>query len=288
MAENKAQPYDFAYYYGGLGLKGGISLNINGLLHEIDSLKAMLNSMSPLNGGELKRLRENFMVEYTYNSNAIEGNTLTLHETALVILEGLTIDSKPLKDHLEAVGHRDAFNYVIAISENDEPLSERIIKEIHSLVLMTDAENKGKYREVPVTILGALDTPPEPVYISEQMEKLLKAYAADTRHTVEKIADFHIQFERIHPFIDGNGRTGRLIMNLELIKSGYPPVDVKFKDRRLYISCFRDYAETGNSGKFIEMVANYEIEELKNLISIASHKGCQKEGSKLWKKQWKK
>ena len=203
-------------------------MSIKNLLQEIDNLRAKLDDAPPFNEGELKRLREYFMVGYTYNSNAIEGNTLTLEETALVIIEGLTIDSKPLKDHLEAVGHRDAFNYVVAKAKFDEPLAERTIKEIHSLVLMNDAENKGKYREVPVKILGALDTPPDPIHIPQQMAQLLKSYQVDTRHPVEKIADFHIKFERIHPFIDGNGRTGRLIMNLELIKMGYAPIDIKF------------------------------------------------------------
>ena len=247
-------------------------MSIQELLQNIDKLKKELDNAPTLNEGELKRLREHFMVEYTYNSNAIEGNTLTLHETSLVVLEGLTIDSKPLKDHLEAIGHRDAFDYIITKSKDKEPLTERTIKDIHSLVLMTDAENRGKYREVPVKISGALDTPPDPIHISAQMGQLLKAYEADARHPVEKIADFHIQFERIHPFIDGNGRTGRLVMNLELIKAGYAPVDVKFKDRELYISCFKDFVQTGHSGKFIEMAANYEIEELTKLISILAHK----------------
>ena len=239
------------------------------LLETIDKLKEALAKAPKLNEGEISRLNEQFMVEYTYNSNAIEGNTLTLRETALVILEGLTIDKKPLKDHLEAVGHKDAFDYIITKSKDKEPLTERTIKEIHSLVLVNDAENKGKYREVPVVISGALDTPPDPIYIPERMRQLLKSYESDTRHPIEKIADFHIQFERIHPFIDGNGRTGRLIMNLELIKAGLHPVDVKFKDRELYISCFPDYETTGHSEKFVKMVAKYEIEELNNLVAIS-------------------
>ena len=260
-------------------------MSINELLQKINSLKAKLDEAPALNEGELKKLREEFMVEYTYNSNAIEGNTLTLHETALVVLEGLTVDSKPLKDHLEAIGHRDAFNYVIAKSKSNEPLSERTIKEVHALVLMNDAENRGKYREVPVTIIGALDTPPNPIYIPEQMEQLLKAYEVDARHPIEKIADFHIQFERVHPFIDGNGRTGRLIMNLELIKAGYAPIDVKFKDRNLYISCFRDYVTSGNSDKFIEMVAKYEIAELDNLVHISSLKAALNPGKKPYREK---
>jgi len=242
------------------------------MLKKIDRLKAQLDAALPFNEGELRRLREQFMVEYTYNSNAIEGNTLTLHETALVVLEGLTIDKKPLRDHLEAVGHRDAFGYVIEISHSNEPLTEKIIKDIHSLVLMDDAQNKGKYREVPVQISGALDTPPDPLQIPIQMHNLLEKYAVDTDHPIKKIAQFHIEFEGIHPFIDGNGRAGRLIMNLELIKAGYAPVNIKFIDRAMYISCFRDYFESGNANKFIKMTTQYQIEELANLLSISSYK----------------
>ena len=247
-------------------------MSLTDILKKIDLLKAQLDAAPSFNEGELRRLREHFMVEYTYNSNAIEGNTLTLHETALVVLEGLTIDKKPLRDHLEAVGHRDAFEYVVEMANKAETLSERTIKDIHALVLMNDAQNKGKYREVPVKISGALDTPPDPLQVPIQMDAMLQAYAADLGHPIVKIADFHIKFERIHPFIDGNGRTGRLLMNLELIKAGYAPVNIKFTDRASYINCFRDYAITGNSEMFTKMTAMYELEELTNLVSISSHK----------------
>ena len=247
-------------------------MDTNSILSKIDSLKIKIGEAPALNEGELTRLREHFMVEYTYNSNAIEGNTLSLHETSLVVLEGLTIDKKPLRDHLEAIGHKDAFYYVLAKANDGEDLTERTIREIHSLVLMDDADNRGKYRSVPVQISGALDTPPSPIHISEQMESLLKSYANDKRHPIEKIADFHILFERIHPFIDGNGRTGRLIMNLELIKAGFAPIDVKFQDRDLYIDCFKDYERTGSSDKFIDMVAKYELAELEKMHRVVTVK----------------
>ena len=247
-------------------------MTVDELLKQIDERKAKLSSAPAFNDGELARLREHFMVEYTYNSNAIEGNTLTLHETKLVILEGLTINKKPVKDHLEAVGHRDAFEYIVEISKYGEELSEKTVKEIHALVLMSDVKNKGRYRELPVTISGALDTPPQPSQITAKMGELLQSYKNDTRHPIVKIANFHIKFEQIHPFIDGNGRTGRLIMNLELIKAGYAPINVKYADRGLYIECFRDAAVQGNSSKFVEMVARYELEELDNLLAISAHK----------------
>jgi len=212
------------------------------------------------------------MVDFTYNSNAIEGNTLTLRETALVILEGLTISKKPLKDHLEAVGHKDAFNYVISISKTNQDLSERVIKDIHALVLMNLPEDRGKYRVLPVRISGAESISPHPIEIPSKMEELLNEYKSDNRHPIIKVADFHIKFECIHPFIDGNGRTGRLILNLELIKAGYPPINVKFKDRDSYIDCFRDYEEKGDSSQFIEMVAKYELDELGVIYGLAMEK----------------
>ena len=124
-----------------------------GLLAEIDLKRERLNELRPLTPGEVARLRDEFMIEFTYNSTAIEGNTLTLKETAMV-LEGVTIDQKPLKDHLEAVGHRDAFLYIEDIAKQQVPLSEFVIKNIHSLVLMDKPEDKGVFRRIPVHIMG--------------------------------------------------------------------------------------------------------------------------------------
>ena len=128
-------------------------------LNEIDSLHQKLSSMHPLNETEMKRLREEFMIESNYNSNAIEGSTLTLRETALILQEGLTIAQKPIREHLDVIGYRDAFDLMIALAEKDEPLTERTIKDIHSLVLMNDPQNRGVYRGVPVRIMGAEHTP---------------------------------------------------------------------------------------------------------------------------------
>ena len=252
-------------------------MDIKSTLKEIDNLKSKLDSAPAFSEGELERLREHFMVDFTYNSNAIEGNTLTLRETALVVLEGLTISKKPLKDHLEAVGHKEAFNYVIKISKNNQDLTERIIKEIHALVLMNQPEDRGKYRELSVMISGADNIPPHPIEIPSKMEELLNEYKVDNRHPIIKVADFHINFERIHPFIDGNGRTGRLVLNLELIKAGYAPINVKFKDRDLYIDCFRDCEEKGDSSQFIEMVAKYELEELGVMYGLIEEKRATQE-----------
>ena len=178
------------------------------LFAEVDALKAELDKRRPLTQGELQRLRDEFLVEYTYNSNAIEGNTLTLQETALV-LEGITIDKKPLKDHLEAVGHRDAFLYVEELVKNKVPFSERIIKEIHTLVLMDRPEDRGIYRRIPVRIMGAYHVPPDPVLVPEQMERLVAEFEDNKKlHPIERAALFHLKFEGIHPFVDATDEPG--------------------------------------------------------------------------------
>ena len=202
-----------------------------------------MDGLRPLTEGELERLNEEFTVEFTYNSNAIEGNTLNLRETDLV-LRGLTIDQKPLKDHLEAIGHKDAFDYVCELVKEQIPLSEQIIKQIHFLVLADKREDRGVYRRVPVRIMGATREPVQPYLIEPKMAELMIKYQESTEHTITKLARFHIEFEGIHPFIDGNGRTGRLLVNLELMKAGYPPIDIKFTDRNAYYDAFDEYLKS--------------------------------------------
>lgn len=203
------------------------------LLDMIDRKKKELDTKRPLTEGEVARLNEEFIVEYIYNSNAIEGNTLTLRETDMV-LRGLTIDKKPLKDHLEAVGHKEAFEFVSELVKDNVQMSERIIKQIHYLVLADKKDDRGVYRRVPVRIMGAQNEPVQPYLIQPKIEQLMVDFAESTEHIVTKLARFHIEFESIHPFIDGNGRTGRLLVNLELMKASFPPIDIKFTDRILY------------------------------------------------------
>lgn len=206
----------------------------------IQRKKIELDNARPFTQGELERLQEEFIVEYTYNSNAIEGNTLTLRETDLV-LRGLTIDQKPLKDHMEAVGHKEAFEFVRELVADNVELSESIIKQIHYLVLSDKRDDRGVYRRVPVRIMGANNEPVQPYLIEPMMNKLIEDFKENNENMVTKLARFHIEFESIHPFIDGNGRTGRLLINLELMKAGYPPIDIKFTDRVKYYNAFDEY-----------------------------------------------
>ena len=226
------------------------------LLAAIDRKKRELDTRRPLTKGEAERLTEEFIIEYTYNSNAIEGNTLTLRETDLV-LRGLTIDRKPLKDHMEAVGHKEAFDFVRDLVKKQIPLSESIIKQIHYLVLADKREDRGVYRRVPVKIMGAKHEPVQPYLIQPKLEQLLADYRNDTDHIIPRLARFHIEFEGIHPFIDGNGRTGRLLVNLELMKAGYPPIDIKFADRISYYNAFDEYHVKHDLGAMEKLFAGY-------------------------------
>ncbi len=256
IPENAAKPLD------------GRSNKKNVLL-DIQRKREKLAQMRPLTQGEVERLAEEFIIEFTYNSNAIEGNTLTLKETALV-LEGMTIDQKPLKDHLEAVGHRDAFLYVQDIAKKDLPLSEVVIKNIHALVLINRPEDKGIYRRIPVRIMGAYTEPVQPYLIEPKMSELLVANEERKAkmNDVERIALFHLEFEGIHPFIDGNGRTGRLILNLDLIRNGYPPINVKFTDRKRYYEAFDAFYQYNDPSAMTELIAEYVDSRLDDYLTI--------------------
>ena len=237
------------------------------LLLQIEEKMAKLATLRPLTSGEVERLNEEFTIEYTYNSNAIEGNTLTLRETDMV-LRGLTIDQKPLKDHMEAIGHREAFQYVQELVTEDRPLSEQVIKDIHYLVLSDKKDDRGVYRRVPVRIMGASNEPAQPYMIRPLMEQLLEEYANSQENIVTKMAQFHLAFESIHPFIDGNGRTGRLLVNLELMKAGYPPIDIKFTDRLAYYQAFDAYHSKRSLAEMENLFARYLNERLDYLTLL--------------------
>ena len=237
------------------------------LLEMIRRKKAELDTKRQLTKGEAERLTEQFVIEYTYNSNAIEGNTLTLRETDLV-LRGLTIDKKPLKDHMEAVGHKDAFDFISKLVKENVTLTESIIKQIHFLVLADKKEDRGVYRKVPVLIMGTKHEPVQPYLIAHKMEQLLIDYQNSSEHIATKTARFHIEFEAIHPFIDGNGRTGRLLVNLELMKAGLPPIDIKFTDRVSYYKAFDEYHEKNNLRPMETLFAKYLVESLDRYLEI--------------------
>ena len=235
----------------------------------LDELRNELKALRPLNETEIQRFRDEFAIENTYHSNAIEGNPLTLRETAFIVQGGITIAEKPIRAHLEAIGHHEAFNYMIEMADTNTTLTENVIKDIHSIVLMDNPTNRGKYRDIGVTIVGAKHSPPQPYLVPAQMEQLLNDYKdmKAGKHIIEAIAEFHLRFEGIHPFVDGNGRTGRLILNLELIKAGLLPVNIKFTDQRKYYDCFDEYYDANPTPSLLTgMLIEYEIEELEKHI----------------------
>lgn len=225
-------------------------------LAAVDAEKTRLDAARPLPPHTVASLREKLVLEWTYHSNAIEGNTLTLRETK-VVLEGITVGGKSLREHFEAINHRDAILLVEQIVAGNEPLSESHIKDIHSLVLKgIDADEAGRYRRENVVIAGASITPPDFLHLDEQMRALLDWYQqAASLHAVERAAQLHTRFVKIHPFVDGNGRTGRLLLNLELMKSGYPPAVIRKEDRLAYYDALDEACVTGDHAAITALVA---------------------------------
>ena len=245
----------------------GIPATMRGRIAEIDALRDRLAAKRPLTDGERVQLRNAFLVDYTYASNAIEGNTLTLSETAMV-LSGMTIGEKPLKDHLEATGHRDAFSFLEDFVKSGEPISEAFVRQLHSLVLADKPMDKGVYRRIPVVITGAVHTPPQPYMIVPMMEAWVQGLQTTRLHPLVSAAEFHIRFEAIHPFIDGNGRTGRLLANFILMRSGYLPISIKYESRRAYYEAFTAYHKDGNLVPMLDIFADRECQRLTEYLNI--------------------
>lgn len=222
---------------------------------KIDHLKERLDSHRPLSGTIVKQLYEDLAVRWTYHSNAIEGNTLTLLETK-VVLEGITIGGKSLREHFEAINHKSAIDYVLDLCQSDEPLNEWQLKNLHSLVLKNiDDNNAGRYRHCNVIISGTSHTPPEHFLLTDKMSELFTQYHTDhTMHPVQKACWLHNEFVIIHPFIDGNGRTARLLLNLALIKAGYPPCVITVERRLAYYQAIDTWATTGDRRLFFKLI----------------------------------
>lgn len=209
----------------------------------------------------LPSLREKLFLDWTYNSKAIEGNTLTINETK-VVLEGITVGGKTMREHLEVINHRDAISYVEDVMHKEEPFSEWQIKNLHRLVLKgIDDSYAGVYRDQQVFISGVVHTPPPPFKIQEEMDVLMSWYdgKAQSLHPIVLGAMLHAIFVGIHPFIDGNGRTSRLLLNLELMKSGYPPIIIRVENRLAYYNALNKVHTTKDYADFIELVAK-EVE----------------------------
>ncbi len=226
------------------------------LLLSIEGKKRELDRYRPLPSGIVAKLREQFTLEWTYNSNAIEGNTLTLQETELVINRGLTIGNKTLQEHFEALNHKAGIELVERFVEKKSDIDEVFIKNLHSIILKNiDDTGAGVYRVSTVRILGAVHIPPNPVKIPKLMQEFL-AWYHENRHVLpmpELAAYVHYKFVCIHPFIDGNGRASRLLMNLVLMQNGYPPAVILNVDRKKYYRVLKQ-ADLDKPQDFIDFI----------------------------------
>ena len=226
------------------------------LFKRILDKKAALDGLRPLPVTAVRRLNEQLTIEWIYNSNAIEGSTLSLRETQLILEQGITIGGKSLREHFEVINHQDAIKLVESLADKQEPLTAFYVRQLHALVLAKiDDENAGQYRNVPVRIVGAAHEPPPAWDIPAQMDDWANWLQAQTglMDPVTLAALAHHKLVAIHPFIDGNGRTARLIMNLVLLRADYPPAIITRVNRRQYYRVLAQ-ADSGNPTPLVNFV----------------------------------
>lgn len=252
--------------------KSIISTNLKTILDEIDALKAALNKFRELDSFRIAQALE---LEYTFESNRIEGNTLTLRETDLVINEGLTISGKSMREHLEAINHVEAVAYIKQLIERNFSFNERELLSVHNLILRgIIPEDAGRYRKVQVMIKGSSHMPPQPFLVPKQMEDyfLWMEENKNKLHPVILAAEMHERLVTIHPFIDGNGRTSRLIMNLILLQNGYVIANIKgdYETRMKYYQSLETAQTSGNKEDFILLIAQIEKECMQRYLDIIS------------------
>jgi Fic family protein len=243
------------------------------IIKQIDKLKKQLDALRPLPKEQLENLEEYFRIQYTYDSNRIEGNTLTLQETALIIDKGITISGKSVHEHLEAINHSEAVELLEDLVQNKTDLTEYVLKQLHGLILRgINKNNAGKYRSVNVMISGSRHRPPEPFMLDKLMEDYFLFYETNkaTMHPVLLAAEMHERLVTIHPFIDGNGRTSRLVMNLILMKHGYPITNISGdKESRLSYYNSLETAQVDNDKiKFYDFVSDAVANSLEEFLQI--------------------
>ncbi|MDH5474821.1 MAG: Fic family protein [Cyclobacteriaceae bacterium] len=251
-----------------------ISDRINKKLKIIDESQKKWQNVRPLDAVQLGKMMDYFHVDYTFQSNRIEGNTLTLQETNLIVNEGLTIGGKSMREHLEAVNHTDAIDYMEQLVKENGVLNRRVVLELHHLILKgIDKNNAGRYRSVPVRITGSEHVPPQPYLLEKLMKDYFSYYEAHRKnmHPVILAAEMHERLVSIHPFIDGNGRTSRLIMNLILLQHGYTIANLKGDNvsRMRYYKALESVQVDNNPEPFYLLVADSVLDSLTNHLELA-------------------
>ena len=247
-----------------------LSTTLHKVLQEIDILKSKLEKFRQFDSFRIAQALE---LEYTFESNRIEGNTLTLRETDLVINEGLTISGKSMREHLEAINHVEAIAYIKQLMDKNFSFNEREVLAIHNLILRgIIPEDAGRYRRVQVMIKGSAHLPPQPFIVPKEMEDYFIWYELHKNklHPVILAAEMHLRLVTIHPFIDGNGRTSRLVMNLILLQHGFVIANIKgdYETRMKYYSCLETSQTSGNKEDFLLFVSTIEKECLERYVSI--------------------
>jgi Fic family protein len=251
----------------------GVSEFIQEKLIALDKKKEIWSSKKPLSQIQLHKMNEYFEVNYTYDSNRIEGNTLTLQETHLIVNEGITIGGKSMKEHLEAINHHEAISFIKDMATGHEDINKRSLKDIHSLVLKSiESDWAGVYRKVGVRISGSQHVPPDALQIDELMDDFFTFYAKNkkTMHPVILAAEMHERLVSIHPFIDGNGRTARLLMNFTLLKNGYTLAILKGdqSSRLNYYRALEEVQINNNTEPFYDLIIAKVHESLNEHIDM--------------------
>ncbi|HRZ75082.1 MAG TPA: Fic family protein [Flavobacterium sp.] len=247
-----------------------ISNSLQLVLNEIDGLKKFLNQKS---SNDRLRIAQTLELEYTFESNRIEGNMLTLHETDLIISEGLTVSGKSMREHLEAINHKEAIGYIKQLMERGFPFNERELLSIHNLILRgIIPEDAGSYRRVQVMITGSQHMPPKQNLVTQEMEDYFKWYESQKSnlHPVILAAKMYERLVTIHPFNDGNGRTSRLVMNLILLQHGYVIANIKgnYDNRMKYYNALVSAQTKNNKEDFLLYIAQIEKESLERYLSM--------------------
>ena len=247
-----------------------LSTTLQKILDEIDVLKTKLDSFRKFDSFRIAQALE---LEYTFESNRIEGNTMTLRETDLVINEGLTISGKSMREHLEVINHHEAIAYIKDLMQKNMPINERELLTVHNLILRgIHPEDAGHYRKVQVMIQGSSHKPPQPFLVTKEMEDYFIWYETNklSLHPIVLAAEMHERLVTIHPFIDGNGRTSRLVMNLILLQHGYIIANIKGDyDSRMHYYRTLETAQTKNNKEdFLLFIAQIEKESLERYLTI--------------------
>lgn len=241
------------------------------LLNKIDGKKALIDSRRPLTDEQISRIKKVFDVDFTYNSNAIEGSTLTFSETKVILNEGLAIGGKKMSEHLEAINHKEAIDFIEEISIENK-ISEKTIKDLHYIILKgIDSKYAGVYRDKPVGVQksdGTIHHFCEPLKIHEEMVLFVDSINKYIGNSIIKAADAHLNFVSIHPFIDGNGRTARLLMNLILLNAGFPPAVIKMSNRADYILSIEKAQNEGDLNDFYIVIAAALLESMDKYIEL--------------------